>query len=115
MEICNIHGNYQTTTIPGCPECQVGAVVDHLNQFREPISHMAENEEKIVLQQKVIDIQKELMMYQIEEIGEKIVIRNLKQIIQDLKRGDCWCEMAVSNPMVGSHSKACLDAQEVKP
>ena len=35
----------------------------------------------------------------------------VKSVLNGLKRGDCWCEMAVGNPMVSSHDKDCLRAQ----
>lgn len=30
--------------------------------------------------------------------------------LEQLKRGDCWCEMGVGNPMVDRHSGVCADA-----
>lgn len=57
---------------------------------------------------------KNKLMKEINEIGHLIVIRNLKEIIQSLKRGSCWCEVAVGNPMVRGHSKGCIKASGVK-
>lgn len=30
-------------------------------------------------------------------------------LLLSLKRGSCWCEMGIGNPMVTSHSQACQD------
>jgi hypothetical protein len=38
--------------------------------------------------------------------------KKLKEIIRGLKRGDCWCEMGIGNPMVSSHSPQCIAAQK---
>ena len=35
----------------------------------------------------------------------------LRDIIWALRRGACWCEMAVGNPMVKEHSSACRAAK----
>ncbi len=35
------------------------------------------------------------------------------ECIRLLKRGDCWCEMAIDNPMVREHSAGCLKAKQV--
>lgn len=40
-------------------------------------------------------------------IGEVYRLRNL---IANLKRGSCWCEMGVDNPMVNTHSHVCKEA-----
>ena len=31
--------------------------------------------------------------------------------LMDLKRGDCWCEMAIGNPMMRGHSPHCENAK----
>lgn len=36
-----------------------------------------------------------------------------KATIIKLKRGECWCEMAIDNPMITSHSVGCVMAKEV--
>lgn len=33
-------------------------------------------------------------------------------VIRSLKRGDCWCDMAIGHPLIKSHSEACLSAQQ---
>ena len=38
----------------------------------------------------------------------------IKEILKELKRGSCWCEMAIGNPMVNGHSKGCFLAQELE-
>lgn len=38
---------------------------------------------------------------------------NLWGVILQLKRGDCWCEMGIGNPMVRDHSSACKQLQEM--
>jgi len=32
-------------------------------------------------------------------------------IIRGLKRGECWCEVAIGNPMVQTHGVSCLAAR----
>ena len=39
-------------------------------------------------------------------------VAELVQVIKGLKRGSCWCEMAIGNPMVSSHSEKCKAARE---
>lgn len=38
---------------------------------------------------------------------------NMWDIILQLKRGSCWCEMGIGNPMVRDHSPACKQVQEM--
>ena len=33
--------------------------------------------------------------------------------IRGLTRGDCWCEMAIGNPMFSTHSTRCVEAQKI--
>lgn len=34
------------------------------------------------------------------------------RVLRDLKRGDCWCEVAIGNPMLqGRHTQACMAAK----
>ncbi len=47
------------------------------------------------------------------ERSQRLQIRALSQALKGVKRGSCWCEMAVGNPMVHSHSPQCLNAQVV--
>lgn len=35
-----------------------------------------------------------------------------EQALRELKRGSCWCEIAIGNPMAKTHSKGCLLAQQ---
>jgi len=35
------------------------------------------------------------------------------QLLLHLKRGDCWCEMAIDNPMIKSHSDVCKRLQQL--
>ena len=37
---------------------------------------------------------------------------SLSEIFQSLKRGDCWCEMGIGNPMYTEHSKGCQMVQQ---
>ena len=37
----------------------------------------------------------------------------IMQALLALKRGSCWCEMAVGTPYCNGHSSACLRAQEL--
>jgi hypothetical protein len=34
-------------------------------------------------------------------------------ILTFLKRGDCWCEVAINNPMVTEHSRGCIEAKKL--
>lgn len=34
-------------------------------------------------------------------------VQRLREALQWLKRGSCWCEMAIGNPMARRHSKGC--------
>jgi len=39
-------------------------------------------------------------------------IKELEEALRGLKRGDCFCECGINNPMMGGkHSDACLQAQ----
>jgi hypothetical protein len=38
-------------------------------------------------------------------------IELLEYVIRGLKCGDCWCQMAIGNPMYTSHSSACEQAR----
>ncbi len=41
-------------------------------------------------------------------------VRELVKALQLLKRGDCWCEVAIGNPMFqGRHTQKCLMVQEL--
>jgi len=37
----------------------------------------------------------------------------LVELLESLKRGSCWCEMGIGNPMNTWHTTACLQAQEI--
>jgi hypothetical protein len=40
--------------------------------------------------------------------------KSLREALADLKRGDCWCEVAIGNPMCrGEHSSGCKKAQAI--
>jgi hypothetical protein len=38
--------------------------------------------------------------------------KKLKRLIWILKRGDCWCEAGVGNPMMKDHSVVCKLVQK---
>lgn len=38
---------------------------------------------------------------------------DLRMALELLKRGSCWCEMAIGNPMVKNHSEGCKLAQRL--
>lgn len=41
-------------------------------------------------------------------------IKNLLKALQGLKRGDCFCEVAIGNPMLGgSHTESCIYASKI--
>ena len=41
-------------------------------------------------------------------------VRELVKVLRLLKRGDCWCEVGIGNPMLrGKHTQQCLIAQEL--
>lgn len=35
----------------------------------------------------------------------------VREALEKLKRGDCWCEMGIGNPMVREHSPSCVAAR----
>jgi hypothetical protein len=37
-------------------------------------------------------------------------VKMLRAIVTGLRRGSCWCEMAIGNPMVREHSTVCKAA-----
>jgi hypothetical protein len=39
--------------------------------------------------------------------------REILRVLAALKRGDCWCEMAVGNPMVSYHNEGCSVAASI--
>ena len=62
------------------------------------------------------DFQRLLQRMGYHGLGELAAIQGfaeLKKVIHLLKRGDCWCEMAVGNPMATEHDKGCLAAKEI--
>ena len=36
---------------------------------------------------------------------------NPYDVVLGLKRGSCWCEHGIGNPMVPAHTEACLNAE----
>lgn len=40
-------------------------------------------------------------------------IEEMMSIFEDLKTGDCWCQVGIGNPMITEHSKACLKLQKI--
>lgn len=40
-------------------------------------------------------------------------IREILSALEGLKRGSCWCQMAIGHPMMKSHSEACIKVQEI--
>ena len=40
-------------------------------------------------------------------------VERVVKLLEALKRGDCWCETAIGNPMQRGHSKSCKEAVEV--
>ena len=40
-----------------------------------------------------------------------LILAELLTVLKALKRGDCWCEMGIGNPMMSRHSPGCLSAQ----
>jgi len=34
-------------------------------------------------------------------------------VIRGLRRGSCWCEMGIGNPMVSQHTRTCLEASRL--
>lgn len=48
------------------------------------------------------------------EIDVKEIISDLKMLLHYLKRGSCWCEVGIDNPMYkGEHTNGCLQAQKI--
>lgn len=55
----------------------------------------------------------ELSQFATAKTGREIA---LELVISQLKRGDCWCEMACGNPMFKDHTAGCKLAQQaLKP
>lgn len=47
----------------------------------------------------------------VKRLRSRIVV--LKDALEGLKRGpDCWCEVAIGNPMMTAHSTACDNARD---
>ncbi len=34
-------------------------------------------------------------------------IEDVRALVQDFRRGDCWCEKGIGNPMMADHDKGC--------
>ena len=47
-----------------------------------------------------------------ETVGDAPEADEAAEVVRSLRRGSCWCEMAIGNPMVRGHSSACLAAQK---
>lgn len=45
-------------------------------------------------------------------IDENVVLeaenKRWRWLVEKLKRGDCWCEVGIGNPMVPGHSDVCI-------
>ena len=39
-------------------------------------------------------------------------VAKLRRILRALRRGDCYCEAGIGNPMMPGHTEACIAAQE---
>jgi hypothetical protein len=55
----------------------------------------------------------ELEIIQEALTGAKDIMERSFKALTLLKRGDCWCEMAIGNPMIHDHSEGCKIAQEL--
>ena len=63
------------------------------------------------------------VLYSIKQDGRNVQARKalhheivrLRALILSLKRGSCWCEMGIGNPMMrGAHTEACRQAQTLE-
>lgn len=43
---------------------------------------------------------------------ERAMTQRLAKAMESLKRGSCFCELAVGNPMVSRHTSACIEATQ---
>lgn len=82
-----------------CGEWQVSGTPEHT-------CHPNTEDKPRVRYEEEIETRDELL----RKFGDKNA--KLRGIILALKRGDCWCEKAVDNPMATSHSEACVLARE---
>lgn len=39
--------------------------------------------------------------------------RRIRDILLQLRRGDCWCAVGIGNPMMATHSSACVSARAI--
>lgn len=72
--------------------------------------------EKLVSQIEMLysELETGLTQDQIDEFEEIIKkIEDLTDVLKELKTGDCWCQVGISNPMITEHSKACLKLQKI--
>jgi hypothetical protein len=44
-------------------------------------------------------------------VGHAAAIAEAVHIVQLVKRGTCWCQMGIGNPLATAHSERCLMAQ----
>ncbi len=42
----------------------------------------------------------------------EVEARLAEKVVDNLRRGSCWCEVAIGNPMMKGHTWTCLAAQE---
>ena len=42
-----------------------------------------------------------------------VYLSSVRAILHQLRKGQCWCEMGIGNPMVKKHSEICLAVQEI--
>lgn len=50
----------------------------------------------------------------INETMDEVLIETLVEVLLGVRRGDCWCETGIGNPMMqGRHTKACKRAQTI--
>ena len=66
---------------------------------------------------KVINEQSKTIQVVLQAKGVYVTRLGLETALRALKRGtdgvkDCWCEMAIDNPMMKGHSRGCLLARK---
>lgn len=64
------------------------------------------------LEAQVLALQRQVAQ---EQASAKVYRQDTRALFVRLKRGDCWCEVAVGNPNATSHSEVCKTLQGMFP
>lgn len=69
------------------------------------------DEPQRTLENEVTQLKTERDFYTMELASAQITLGIANALLESLKRGTCWCEVAIGNPMFKQHSLPCREIQ----